>query len=75
MTARINMRGQRQRDSMEMAVIGLDVKKKILKLCNWLNLTFNRIYIFSFKITQILKTQDWFQPVAVKSSCRVVTWV
>ena len=33
---------------MEMAVIGLDVKKKILKLCNWLNLTFNYIYIFFF---------------------------
>lgn len=46
MTARINMRGQRQRDSMEMAVIGLDVKK-ILKLCNLLNLTFN-VYIYFF---------------------------
>lgn len=49
MTTRINMRSLRQRDTVETAVIGLDVKKKkILKLSNWLNLTFNYTYIFFF---------------------------
>ena len=40
------MRRQRQRDALATAVIGLDVKKKLLKLSSWLNLAFNFIYIF-----------------------------
>lgn len=32
-------------------------------------------FFFPFKITQILKAWDWFQPVVVKSSRGVITWV
>ena len=80
------MRHQRQRDALATAVIGLDVKRKIPETIQLAEFSFQfyiyiyiYIYIFffffSFKIAQILKTQDWFQPVAVKSSRRVVTWV
>ena len=70
------MRRQRQRDALATAVIGLDVKKKTPETIQLAEFSFQfYIYIFPFKIAQILKTQDWFQPVAVKASRRVITWV